>query len=331
MTTVLEKPLEAPNHESRADRVIRFIETYCPVPEGVNVGKTLKLDKFQKQFIKDAYRPGVRRAILSIARKSGKTTLIAGIVLAHICGPEAKQNNKIVSGAMSLEQAALIYEIVKTMIEMSPKLSSITEIRASPRQIIGLKSNTRYRPISASAKGAHGLSPVVAILDEIGQIRGPSDPFVDAIITSQGAYENPLLIVISTQAASDSDLFSLMIDDALNNQADDPNTVCHLYAADADCELDDPEQWRKANPGLGRINTVGSVETAAKEAKRLATSESAFRNLHLNQRVETFDPYIQRSAWIACNDEPEEAMTWYGGLDLSETTDLTAYVRVGMD
>ncbi len=313
----------------RADRIIEFIETFCRTPEGANVGQLIKLADFQKRFIRDAYRPGVRRAILSVARKNGKTTLIAGMTLAHICGPEARLNNQLISGAMNIEQAALIYNAIKTMVMMSEDLSAVCEIRASPRTVIGLKSNTRYRPITAVAKSAHGLSPAFAILDEIGQIRGEVDPFVDAITTSQGAHQNPLLVVISTQAASDNDLLSVMIDDALDTGNPDPATVCHLYTADSPCEIEDERQWRKANPGLGIINTVESVRTAARLATRMSASESAFRNLHLNQRVETFDPYIQRSHWEACQDSPGNASVWYAGLDLSETTDLTAYVRVG--
>jgi phage terminase large subunit-like protein len=80
---------------SRADRIIQFIETYCLVPEGALVGTTLVLSQFQKEFIREVYdNPNVtRRGILSMARKNGKTALIAALVLAHIIGPEAKQNS----------------------------------------------------------------------------------------------------------------------------------------------------------------------------------------------------------------------------------------------
>jgi phage terminase large subunit-like protein len=75
-----------PPPRSDATRVIEFIETFCRTPEGVHVGKPIKLADFQKQFIREVYDnpQGTRRAILSIARKNGKTALIAGLMLAHI-------------------------------------------------------------------------------------------------------------------------------------------------------------------------------------------------------------------------------------------------------
>ena len=99
---------------SRANKVIQFIETYCPVPEGALVGQPIKLVPFQKKFIRAIYdNPyGTTKAYLSIARKNGKTALIAALVLVHLVGPEARQNSQIVSGAMSREQAPCVRIVV---------------------------------------------------------------------------------------------------------------------------------------------------------------------------------------------------------------------------
>lgn len=172
------------------------------------------LDDFQKRFILDVYdNPyGTRRAYLSIAKKNGKTGLIAGIALAHVAGPEARLNTQIVSGAQSREQAAVVFDLASKMIMLSPKLQAVTRIVPSNKRIIGLARNVEYKALSAEGKTAHGISPVLAILDEVGQVEGPRDPFISAIQTSQGAYEAPLLIAISTQAATDGDLFSIWLD-----------------------------------------------------------------------------------------------------------------------
>src|SRR3546814_7576467 len=87
-------------------KVIAFIEKYCVVPEGKLVGKPLKLEDFQKRFIREVYDnpKGTRRGFLSIARKNGKSGLIAAMVLAHIVGPEARLNAQIVSGARRSEE-----------------------------------------------------------------------------------------------------------------------------------------------------------------------------------------------------------------------------------
>lgn len=96
---------------TRGERVIAFIERFCVVPEGKLIGQPMRLDPFQKLFILDIYdNPvGTDMAILSIARKNGKTGLIAGILLAHLVGPEAVQNSQIVSGALSREQASIVF------------------------------------------------------------------------------------------------------------------------------------------------------------------------------------------------------------------------------
>jgi phage terminase large subunit-like protein len=239
---------------TRGERVIAFIHRHCRVPEGKHVGKPLVLLPFQQDFIRAVYdNPvGTSRAYLSIGRKNGKSALIACLVLAHVVGPEARMNSQIVSGARSRDQAALVFKLAQKMVMLSPVLKKETRITPSSKMITGLAVNAEYKAISAEAGTAHGLSPVLAILDEVGQIKGPQDDFVDAVDTSQGAHVNPLLIAISTQAATDNDLFSRWLDDAA--KSGDPRIVSHVYAAPPDCGLSDREAW-KANwrtPPRGR-------------------------------------------------------------------------------
>ena len=154
---------------TRAARIIEFIQRYCVTPEGASVGQPMVLAEFQKQFIRDVYDnpAGTRRAILSIARKNGKSGLIAGLLLAHLVGPEAKQNTQIASGALSKEQASLIFSLACKMVQQSPKLAPLVRIIPSGKRLIGLPLNVEYKALAADGKTAHGLSPVLAILDEI--------------------------------------------------------------------------------------------------------------------------------------------------------------------
>ncbi|MGE4238681.1 terminase large subunit [Hydrogenophaga sp.] len=316
---------------SRAARVIAFIERHCLTPDGAQVGKPMRLAEFQKQFIRDVYDnpAGTRRALLSVSRKNGKTGLIAGLVLAHLVGPEAKQNSQLVSGAMSRDQAALVFNLASKMVQLSPKLSSIVRVVPSGKRLLGLPLNTEYRALAADGKTAHGLSPVLAILDEIGQVRGPQSDFVDAITTSQGAHEAPLLIAISTQAASDADLFSIWLDDA--KASSDPRIVCHLYSAPEGCDLLDVAGWKAANPALGIFRSEDDLREQMVQAQRMPSMENTVRNLLLNQRVSTESPFVSPDVWKSCGgvitvitDGPV-----YCGLDLSARTDLTALVIVG--
>ena len=311
--------------------MIEFITRYCKVPEGKHVGQPLRLMELQKRFVREIYdNPhGTSRAYLSISRKNGKSATIACLALAHIVGPEARLNSQIISGARSREQAALVFKLMQKMIYLSPELKKITHITPSQKMIVGKMMNVEYRAISAEAGTAHGLSPVLAILDEVGQIKGPHDDFVEAITTSQGAHDNPLLIAISTQAATDNDLFSRWLDDAETSK--DPRIVSHVYAAPQDCDLMDREAWKVANPALGEFRSLADLEDLAARADRLPAEENSFRWLYLNQRIEATSPFISRKVWQDCATPVaplEDGAVVYGGLDLSEVSDLTALVLV---
>lgn len=322
---------------SRGERMVEFIERFCLVPEGKHVGKPIVLAPFQVRFILDVYdNPSVTsKGILSIARKNGKTALIAALLLGHLVGPEARLNSQIISGAQSREQAALVYNLAEKMVMLNPKLNSIVRIIPSSKKLIGLPMNVEYRAIASESSTAHGLSPVLAILDEIGQIVGPQDAFIDAIITAQGAHDNPLILAISTQAPTDADLLSVWIDDA--KLYNDPHIVCHVYSADELADLQDEATWRSANPALGLFRSLDDVRKQAAQAARMPSFENTFRNLTLNQRVNVLAPFVSRSVWAANGSAPDMRLfeggrgAVYGGLDLSGSQDLTSLVLITRD
>lgn len=312
---------------TRGEKVIAFIERYCLIPEGAQVGMPIRLAEFQRRFILEVYDnpAGTRRAYLSVGRKNGKTALIACLLLAHLVGPEAKLNAQIVSGALSRDQAALVFNLAAKIVQLSPELSKIVRIVPSGKRLIGLPMNVEYKALAAEGRTAHGLSPVLAILDEMGQVKGPQNDFVDAITTSQGAHDAPLLLVISTQAPTDADLMSIWLDDAIRSE--DPTMVCHLYAAPDDCDLLDRDAWKAANPALGLFRSEQDVEEQARQAERMPATENTFRVLTLNQRRNMVSAFVSPGVWKAGNGEPGalDGLV-YGGLDLSATTDLTAFV-----
>lgn len=314
----------------RSTQVIKFIETFCKVPEGKLVGQPIKLAQFQKRFIREVYDnpAGTRRAYLSIARKNAKSATIACLLLAHLVGPEAVRNSQIISGARSRDQAALIFNLAQKMIQLDETLSDNIRIVPSGKRLIGLPLNVEYAALSAEAKTKHGLSPVLAILDEVGQIVGPQDDFVDAITTAQGAHDRPLLIAISTQAPNDGDLFSVWLDDAKTSQ--DPKIISHVYEAPEGADLLDEKAWYAANPALGLFRSFDDIKEQAIQASRMPSSENTFRNLCLNQRISTVATFVSRDVWQSCNEalEFDPSLPVYGGLDLSSRTDLTALVLV---
>ena len=320
---------------TRGERIIAFIEAFCRVPEGKLIGQPIKLLPFQRRFILEVFDnpAGTKTGILSIGRKNGKTALIACILLAFIAGPEARHNAQICSGARSKEQASLVFRLACKIIRLSPELSTLIKIVPSGKRLIGLMRNVEYQALSAEAGTAHGLSPYLLILDELGQVRGEQDDFVEALETAQGAYDDAIKLVISTQAPTDADMLSILIDDAKTNQ--DPKTVCHIYEAAPDAEITDRKAWAAANPALGVFRSMVDMETEAASAARMPSRESGFRNLYLNQRVNRNNPLITRDVWKANGGAPDLSVfarcPVYAGLDLSKTTDLTAFVMVSKD
>ncbi|MCW1431388.1 terminase large subunit [Novosphingobium sp. JCM 18896] len=306
---------------------MRFVETMCRVPEGPLVGQPVRLADFQEAFFYAIYDNEVvtKKALLSIARKNSKTATISMIVLVHTVGPEAKLNSRINSGGRSRKQAAEVYNYASKMVQLSPKLRQYCRLIPSNKKIIGLPMNVEYEALSAEGSTTHGGSPIVAIVDEAGQIKGPQDDFWDALTTGQGAYDDALLIVISTQAPTDADLFSIELDNAERSQ--NPSTVSHVYAAPEDCELDDESAWEAANPAMGLFRSRNDVEEHARGAKEMPSNEPTFRVLYLNQRINMVSAFVSASVWKQGNETPGalEGVV-YGGLDLSATTDLTALV-----
>lgn len=313
--------------------VIKFIHDNCFIPEGTHVGKQFLLDSWQQQEIRRIYdNPhGTRRAILSFARKNGKTSLAACLLLAHLCGPPARThpNSQLFSAAQSRDQAAILFSLAAKMVRMSPDLDDVVTIRETSKELLCMELGTRYRALAAEATTAYGLSPAFLVHDELGQVRGPRSQLYEALETACSAHSDPLSIIISTQAPTDNDLLSILIDDALAEN--DPHTLVRLYTAPTECDPFEEKTIRLANPAFGKFLSAKEVRSMAQDAKRMPARESEYRNLILNQRVEVNNPFIAPQVWKDCGGAvgPLEGATIYAGLDLSETADLTAFVMVG--
>jgi len=140
----------------------------------------------------------VRRAILSLARKNGKTAFIACIVLLHLVGPEAELNGEIYSAATEREQAAIVFKYASQIVRADPELMSYIKIVDSTKTMVCYSNGSVYRAISAEAGTKYGYNPTVVIYDELAQAKNRE--LYDALDTSMAAREEPLFIVISTQS-----------------------------------------------------------------------------------------------------------------------------------
>lgn len=317
---------------ARVERIISFLEKLT-VPSGVGEGKPLALRPFQRKFIEDVYGPCgksghriVRRAILSEARKNGKSLLISALALAHLVGPEAVRNGEIYSAATEREQAALVFRYAAQIVRADPELESLIKVIDSTKTMVCYANGSSYKAISAEAGSKYGFNPTFVIYDELAQAKNRD--LYDALDTSMGARLEPLMVIISTQSADPQHILSLLIDDGLSGT--DPSTVCHLHAIPDDLDVFDERNWPLANPAIGDFRSLDEMRTAARRAKRMPSFEASFRNLYCNQRIDAKSPLIPRAEWDGCKGDaqisPGEGV--YFGLDLSGKTDLTALVGV---
>lgn len=315
----------------RGARNIAWIEAHCRIPEGRMVGQAVRLCAFQKKIIRGIYDSPTRRAIISFGRKNAKTTLSAFLLLLHLCGPEARANSQLYSAAQSREQAAILFSLAAKIVRMSPDLAQYVGIRDTAKQLHCAELGTLYRALSAEASTAYGLSPVFTVHDELGQVKGARSELYEALETASAAQEAPLSIVISTQAPTDADLLSLLIDDALTDA--DPTQKVWLYTAPLDLDPFDKRAIKAANPAFDEFMNQAEVLQQAQDAKRIPSRESSYRNLILNQRVEARSPFISRAIWGENSAPPGgwDGRDVYAGLDLSSVSDLTSLVLMSGD
>jgi phage terminase large subunit-like protein len=248
------------------------------------------------------------------------------LLLLHLCGPEAEPNSQLYSAAQSREQAAILFGLAAKMVRMSSTLVDHVLIRDSGKQLAYPALGTLYRALSAESSTAFGLSPVFVVHDELGQVKGPRSSLYEALETAVAAHDNPLSIVISTQAPTDADLLSVLIDDAKTGT--DKRVVLGLYTADTKSDPFDKATIKQANPAFGDFQNAAEVLAMAEDARRMPSREAEYRNLVLNQRIQTHNPFVSRSVWESCGDEPAPLMGELVGvgLDLSARADLTAAV-----
>jgi phage terminase large subunit-like protein len=321
---------------SRLERVISFLEV-LPITSGSHAGRPFKVRDWQREILASIYTETdgirlVRTAVISMSRKNGKTDLAARLALCHLAGPEAEPRGEVFSAANDRFQASRTFKEMAAIVEQVAWLADRISIRRHAKEMedIGGTGST-FAALSSDVATKHGLSPSFVVYDELGQ--APNRDLYDALNTAMGARAEPLMVVISTQAASDIAPLSGLIDYGLKVQSGDivdPSFLLAFFTAAQDLDPWDPATWALANPALGDFRSLEDVQRMASQAQTMPASESAFRNLILNQRVSSVDSFMSEAAWKMCGGELQtlDKRPCFAGLDLGGARDLTALVMV---
>jgi phage terminase large subunit-like protein len=326
----------------RLERIVCFVEA-LPVTSGALAGKKFKLRSWQHEILKGMYRTVngkrvVREVLITMPRKNGKTGLIAALTLCHLCGPEAVPRGQVYSAAAERKQAALLFDEMKAIIAQVPWLERRCNVRDFTKDIEDIETGSKYIALSADAKSKHGFSASFWVYDELAQAHDRK--LYDVLSTSTGARREPLGIVISTQSSDPKHIMSERVDYARqvrDGVIEDPSFYGCIYTAPDDADPWDERTWHACNPALGDFRSLQEMRDYAVKAQRIPEQETAFRLFYLNQR---FSPaelrYIPRPDWDACGIKSQaevdalaellKGRPCYGGLDLSEKNDLTAFV-----
>ena len=322
-----------------ADYAVNFIECLCHT-KGTWAGKPFELIDWQERIIRDLFgilKPnGYRQfntAYVEIPKKQGKSELAAAVALLMTCG-DGEQRAEVYGCAADRQQASIVFDVAADMIRMCPALGKRVKILASTKRIVYLPTNSFYQVLSAEAYSKHGFNIHGVVFDELHT--QPNRKLFDVMTKGSGdARMQPLYFLITTAG---TDTHSVCYEqhqkalDILEGRKIDKTFYPVIYGAKEDEDWTDPEVWKKANPSLGITVGIDKVQTACDSARQNPAEENAFRQLRLDQWVKQAIRWMPMEKWDACKfpviSETLKGRVCYGGLDLSSTTDITAFVLV---
>ncbi len=329
-----------------AYNIIRFAENEIVHIKGPLAGQKLKLERWQKRFLRRLYGwkrrdDGTRRyrtTFLFLPRKQGKSFLGAIIAIYGLVA-DGEAGAECVSAAVDRDQAKVIFDVAKEIIIRNPRLSKICTVYA--KTIVVHKSASKYSVLSADVENKHGSNPSTIVFDELHT--QPNGNLVEVLETGTGARAQPLLAFFTTAGHDKNSVCYEYYIKAKAVQKDpwrDPTFLPVIYEAVEDKDnpdyWKDPKVWKQANPNFGvSINPVNFTQAfqRACENKRL---ENSFKRLYLNIWTEQEERWLPMDQWVAgaepwFSDDMLEDLSCVGGLDLSTKSDLTAFVLVFRD
>lgn len=325
--------------EDAADFAVAFIESLCHT-KGTWAGKNFELIDWQEQIIRDIFgilKPnGYRQfntAYVEIPKKQGKSELAAAVALLLTCG-DGEERAEVYGCAADRNQAKIVFDVAVDMVKFCPALSRRVKILESQKKLIYKPTNSSYQVLSADVANKHGFNTHGVIFDELHT--QPNRKLYDVMTQGSGdARMQPLYFLITT-AGNDTNSICYEIHqkakDIEKGNKIDPTFYSVIYGADESEDWTDPKVWRKANPSLGITVAEEKVRAACESAKQNPGEENAFRQLRLNQWVKQSVRWMPMDKWDLCagkiREEELEGRVCYGGLDLSSTTDITAFSLV---
>lgn len=318
----------------KANKAIKFVENFCHHCEGRE--DLLKLELWQKACLSVIFgivdEDGLRifrEVFIVIGRKNGKT-LFASAIIAYMAYLDGEYGAKIYCLAPKLEQANIVYDNFFQMIKKEPELGDISKKRRSDIYIEDF--NTVIKPLAFNAKKSDGFNPHLVVNDEVASWRGdPGLKQYEVMKSALGARRQPLILSISTAGYENDGIYDELMKRStafLKGNSKERRLLPFLYMIDDVEKWNDIEELKKANPNMGvsvfpdffREEIAIAEGSLSKRAEFL----TKYCNIKQNSSVAWLDYQTVENAGAAVTLEDLRNSYAVGGIDLSQTTDLTA-------
>lgn len=276
-----------------------------------------------------------RVAWIELARKNGKSELLAGIALYLLVG-DGEEGGEIYGCAKDRDQARKVFDVALRMVKLSPTLRRRLACKEHAKRLVDEKAASYYEVIAADAAGNLGHNPHGVVFDEV--LTQPNADLWNALRTAMGTRAQPLLVAATT-AGDDPQSFAKGQHDEMVRIAEDPARAPHVFVycrnTPADADPWNERNWRHANPALGSFLSLQALRDEALEAQNDPAKENAFRQFRLNQWVSQSSRWMPMHLWDACSGDLWLGPDWarqqlagrecYAGFDLAAKFDLTAW------
>lgn len=279
-----------------------------------------------------------RLAWLEVARKNGKSELLAGIALYMLVADD-EDGAEIYGCAVDRDQARKVFDVAARMVQLSPTLSARLRINQQSKRIYDVTTGSYYEALAGDHSGNLGHNPHGIVFDEV--LAQKNADLWNAMRTGMGAREQPLMVAATT-AGDDPESFGKSEHDEMVRVSEDPTRAPHIFVYLRNLPFDadpwDESLWPLANPALGQFLSLQSLRDEAQEAKNDPSKENAFRQFRLNQWVSQSTRWMPMHLWDRCTGDLWLRPDWhnnelagrvaYGGFDLAAKFDLTAWALV---
>lgn len=323
--------------KAKAERAVTFIENLRHT-KGKWAGKRFWLLPWQEQIVRDVFgivdergNRQFRTVFVEIGKKNGKSELAAAVAL-YLLYADDEPSAEVYGAAADRQQASIVFDVANQMVQMTPALLKRSKIMGATKRIVNYANAGFYQVLSAEVGTKHGLNVSGLVLDEVHA--QPNRKLYDVLTKGSGdAREQPLYFLITTAGTDrESICYELHMKalDILEGRKIDHTFYPVIYGLKDDDDWHDEKNWYKANPSLGQTIQIERVRDMYRDALDNPAEENVFKQLRLNMWVSSLTRFIPEHIYDLGNTpidiEALKGRECYGGLDLSSTGDITAFV-----